>query len=513
MLASLEKRTAQLKATLGKTRNLISVPINLLPDEILNRIFHFVADTQSTCFDKLVDEDKLPLDSLAISQMCSRWRQVALDSQSLWSHISLSARNELIPLGTLFAARSGNLPLSIRVVEQSGAPEMWSDVGLDRFFEGVGPRLKSIELAVVPSKFPALKSGLIRCVPGQLTRLVISDRNIYVDEELPDGYYDSWKYWFLIPHDSPPPMLRILNPRRRPKHVELDIRRQDLENILLHIKVLRLDRVYPVWTSKAYHGLVELRLIGPPQLIAIITEKQFSSILAASPGLRVLHFGLEMIMTGASPDPVRLEELEEFQLQSLLFDTQQTVLRLILPGTKPLRMSTTYNEDKQQYLPSLVEDEFCRFFARSNIVQFQVHSDRLQVRPPILLALLPNLQTLVFRQVDLEELAPSFHETPTTPICPRLRELHFISCGIDLDTLRWLVHTHNLQKVVVWGSAIREDTGNRSIVNISDIPVDIHPVVQVLDTSGYRDAIKVEGWGEDIEGRMATASLKDYLTY
>ncbi|CEL62999.1 hypothetical protein RSOLAG1IB_10638 [Rhizoctonia solani AG-1 IB] len=508
-VVSFERRINEMKSALGKIRNTICPLIYTLPSEILRYIFHFVIAFQSLDFDELVGNNKLPRNVLAVSQVCSQWRRISLESLGLWTHINLSVRKEFVPLGRLFVARSGNLPLSVRMVQRIEVKKTWETNKTDPFFRQIGPRLESIDLAVVMSLRPqdivrAIKLSLAHCTPGRLTQLVISDRNIYVDEGRSNGYYDSATHWFIFHSDLHASVVK----GKQILSLNTGIDEQLLEDIFLHIKVLKLDRVYPHWTSKAYHGLTELRLIGPPRLSMVITDKLFANILAASPELRVLHFGLEMQLTGTILSPIQLDYLEEFLLQSILNHTQQAVLRLILPGTKSLLMSTTYRGDIR--MPAQVEDELCRFFKRSNIVRLQVHSDLLEIDLPNLLQLLPSLDTLIFRSVCLLRPPLSDCEMFTAPLCPRLRELHLICVEIELEALRWLVSTHDLRRVVIWGSAISRVGGNEFIESNQGIPVGVCSFAEVLGTANYANTIKIKGWGEDIDDRMSTASLKDY---
>ncbi|EUC55607.1 F-box-like domain protein, putative, partial [Rhizoctonia solani AG-3 Rhs1AP] len=514
LLTTFEKRTAQIKYTLNKAINSLVVPANSLPDEILSRIFHFTINLQFSSFEEFVDSGELSTNSLAISQVCTRWRQVAFGSKSLWTHIDLAACNGLFPLAQLFAARSGDLPLSVRAVERIDLPNQWNNFLLNELFEAVGHRLETIDLNLGQSllfpniRFSTLRS-LVHCTPGKLTQLVLSDRKIFMDTHISDKYLKASEHWFIIHNEFRLPRMtgRDDYMNRYSYPVQLDISQERLEEILYHVKILKLDQIYPLWTSKAYHGLTELRLTGPRMLTAAIGEQQFANILTASPKLRVLHFGLEISLEETPPAPVRLEDLEVFLLQSFSFDTQQAVLRLILPGTKRLEMSTTYNEYLVE-LPAPIEEEYCRFFKRSNIVQLHVHSEPLLVHLVQLLALLPNLEVLILNQVSIQEL--NLPEHVSTPLCPNLRSIYCMSGSIRMNAIRWIVGTHNLEKVVIWNSRVLGANGDDER-ECKDLLADISPPVQILEYEGHPEPFRVEGWGWDMEDRMVISAETAYV--
>ncbi|KAG8689998.1 hypothetical protein FRC11_014500 [Ceratobasidium sp. 423] len=508
--ASIKDKSKRVEATLNKARNSLFsvVPINSLPDEVLVRIFHWVVRVQSLDFEKLVDEDSLPVKSLAVSQVCARWHQVSHSSRSLWSHIDLSIRDKVVLLGREFASRSGDQSLSVRIVEPL---RRWSLLDshseLDDFISSFGSRMESLEFAWVPPPpqaefslvwFHILESSIFRSTK-KLTRLALSIRKVYA---IYSRYYDSSAHWFLVVDDGREPRPPI---GATGLTVALDdIPEKHYEDILFNVKVLWLDLVYPMWTSKAYHGLTELRLRGPPRLTAIITVEELANILAASPGLCVLHLGVEVRSTRALPPPICLEDLEVFLLQSLSSASQQAIVRLILPGRKPLQMSTTHGEAISE-LPAAVEDEFCRFFRRSNIVQLQVHS-AARVLPELLPDLLPNIQTLIFRGVFIFA-----DDISAEPSFPELSALHFISCTMHLDSLLWLISGNNLRKVTVWDCAILEGDSQGGLAeNFRSRLTEVCPVIRLLGATEYQHTVKIEGWGEDIRERMENARENDY---
>ncbi|KAK1225767.1 hypothetical protein PQX77_011286 [Marasmius sp. AFHP31] len=107
-IQQLRGRQAALKRDVTRYRSLHS-PIRKLPPEILRRIFSYACALDPTI--------EYPYRSTAfrISSVCSRWREIALQSPGLWASLNvlLSARS-LIPV-RLAVARSQNHPLSLRL--------------------------------------------------------------------------------------------------------------------------------------------------------------------------------------------------------------------------------------------------------------------------------------------------------------------------------------------------------------------------------------------------------------
>src|SRR5712671_178684 len=85
-------------------RNML-VPISILPAEILARIFHFSASSEQPY--------SRSLGWIHVTHVCRRWRQIALDDSTLWTHFSTSPRNKEWIAERLSRAR--NSPLVIEL--------------------------------------------------------------------------------------------------------------------------------------------------------------------------------------------------------------------------------------------------------------------------------------------------------------------------------------------------------------------------------------------------------------
>ncbi|CAE6351311.1 unnamed protein product [Rhizoctonia solani] len=510
------------RAILKRVRNAIPslVPIYYLPDELLLRIFYSVMHQNLFALENIIDDYSLPTHILAISQVCSQWRQIALDSRGLWTDIQISTPYKMLALGETLADRAGELPLDIRIVEPFGG---WyfdrrARGSIISFFSRVGAQVASFKFDMITplnenlsrTHMHFLERSLMNLRPGQCTRLTLTDRNSNAGEELEDECYETSEHWFLLPRSTTIPA------SNHASTVSLDIDPEHFEDVLAQVTILELNSmVYPYWTSKAYHGLVELSLMGPRRLTTVITIQQLAGIMTSSPYLRVLYFGLEVSLTKVAPRPVHLADLETFLLHSLHHDTQQAVLNLIDSGPKPLQMSTTYNELSLGCLPASFEDEFRRFFVRSNIVELEIHGSEPEVKMPELLKLLPNLEILIIRNSHIEYIKPSDQDKLSGVACPRLHTLRLRYCSFPLDAFQWIASVCDLQNVTLLHCTILPETGipyHRAEGYESTLKAICPAIRFVYHMHDAADGIE-ERAPMDLNSRIPTASLTDYKLY
>ncbi|KAF6744422.1 hypothetical protein DFP72DRAFT_1177014 [Ephemerocybe angulata] len=145
--ARLEERLLELEAearAIKYYQNTLA-PINCLPPEILSTVFLIVAERTQLQL-KLgyrpgpyVDMAWLP----CTTQVCRRWREIALSCPALWSHISFATPE----LTELMLLRSKNTPISVmfEVAGENGYPRHILDA------LSQSHRLKSIELQGSPT--------------------------------------------------------------------------------------------------------------------------------------------------------------------------------------------------------------------------------------------------------------------------------------------------------------------------------------------------------------------------
>ncbi|KAG9088050.1 hypothetical protein FRC07_012673, partial [Ceratobasidium sp. 392] len=133
-LEDVEGKLAQSRMILHRTTNSCAafVPINGLPTEILSRIFTAAA-LPLVCAPrakKLLEQHPL----FVISSVCTRWRELAIGTRSLWSHIWMDEdfvsqeSNEYVRrLIELRLNRSNGAPLSLRFEKERPAQRVVVD--------------------------------------------------------------------------------------------------------------------------------------------------------------------------------------------------------------------------------------------------------------------------------------------------------------------------------------------------------------------------------------------------
>lgn len=434
------KKLNQAKTALKQARNrcTIIVPISALPDEIMTFIFRLIVNSQP-CFDKEHEQEELefPYYPELLSHVCSRWRQLAISSRTLWSHLDIapyhSANEEYLARAEVFAARAGDSPLYIHVLALDFEGK-FEDYRLEHegFLNSVRAQIRSLELNVgsicdaedVEDNVNILESCLDSCKPGTLTQLTITDGSCSTLNFLES---------FSFEHpDCPRSMLTSLSHKY-------------LEKILHPVTVLRLYGLYPYWTSKAYHNLVELRLSSNHDLDIPISEQQLCDILMSSPKLRIFHFDLWISPTvvNATILPVHLSELEVLSLSSMSHQLG-LFLRWITPGSLPLKFSIANSPHIEQLL---LNAEVRNFFKRSKITTLCLADFSVSyLELTQLIDLLSSLRVLIIANSCLEHGPSQLEASRSNPDerkalakSFRLDRLDVRNCQTDLDGLWWMI--------------------------------------------------------------------------
>ncbi|KAB5588987.1 F-box-like domain containing protein [Ceratobasidium theobromae] len=423
----------------------VIVPIDMLPTEILTHIFHLLVVGQPpmvecSFLDNEMKGSHFPKYPDLLAHVCSHWRKVAISSRALWSYIDITSYHQLtrgfLARAGTHITRAGRSPLHIYIFNQCPTNVHYpldNQISL-KFLPCDFARIKSLELVSTHrfrrAHFKILTYTLENCVSGELKRLIISD-----------GFV------------GPQRFIESADDAHHADSALLGLPKEQLEDILLHVDVLRLFGLYPLWTSQAYHGLVDLRL-GPdrfPNSTPTISESQLVSILKSSPGLRIFHFNLNL--TGSLPMvasvvPVPLVELERLNLWWMKEGQLDILLRWLAPGTKHLQVSIRWR------LRST--DEFERFLARSNITRFRT-TINLAYPSKNLLELMPSLHTLVVcPDPSSQRVVPKQIETPDpeAPTKGVFLDTLYIMAPIYLDVLVQTIKRYSVQKLVLRGSMV-----------------------------------------------------------
>ncbi|KEP45377.1 F-box-like domain protein, partial [Rhizoctonia solani 123E] len=300
------------------------VPINSLPPEVLTRVFQFALGPNN--IGNMYRHPRLNRNNVrkttcsdVLSHVCSYWRRVAFSSSQLWTRIDLSPcqviNRGLLPRSVAFTERAGGMLLDLYVTDP--IREWSASATLNNFVQVVAPRLRSLNLRIyqtlrTDAYRSVLSASLLLCDPGTFTTLVATREpdilaSTYIFFDMPD---------FGIPEHGVGFYQQIFTLAN--------------EAVLLSIKVMRLHACYPFWTSKAYYGLVELRLT-PRTADVPISEAHLCDILQASPGLRILEFALKIVdfLPEGTTIPVRLDCLEVLNIRMMNYRLVPNLLRMI----------------------------------------------------------------------------------------------------------------------------------------------------------------------------------------
>lgn len=483
-LDSIEMRLRKARFALGsaKNRSPALVPINKLPPEILTRIFGLVLDASRRDYDQPGGTVKcgFPKYPDVFLYVCSHWRQIATSTAILWSHIDIISRyvhtKGILTRAKTLVTLAGQYLLNLHII---GATEQGLDVcalpntsALFQFFSDIAPRIQSLKLITFvfsSSHLSMLQTCLVHCTPGVLTELIIrpslqvgqrsEPRSGFLEARGEAELRSSWK---------------------------MNIQQDQLEALLVPIKVLHLRGIYLRWSSKAYHGLAELRLLSVTTDTPItITEAQFVGILESSPQLRILHFDIEIeesLPKDAAITPVHLNSLEVLDISLMRPELNGTMLRWLATGTRPLTVGFCFNTTKAL----LSDDETKRFFSRSYTTKLTVTSNCVNDWPPHLLSLSPYLEILALRFRAYESINsvpfPFPEEYVVPPISFHPDSLHVIMLPriFDLGWLLQVLERRPIRMITICGGRIMR---NKQIVphnEIEDALLQLCPVVRIL---------------------------------
>ncbi|KAB5588200.1 F-box-like domain containing protein [Ceratobasidium theobromae] len=476
---NLRRARASLRLALNSAPTV--APINSFPPEIMLRIFNFVVSMKPGVIGPKGSRwttANLPKNPDILSHVCSRWRQIALSSPALWSHIDLAHHHllgqRLVIRAKEYAIRAHHSPLDIHIVDPYPGHHMRSYTDIDDLdFLPPATPIKSLEVVAYKGfrgpHFVSLEHCLKNCAPGQLEQLTIWDA------------------------DSESHSRALLESNERPQQYgskQLDISESHLEAIWAQINVLRLKRVYLPWTSKAYHNLVDLRLVSGAMSDFDVSEIQIVEILRSSPRLRILHAHLDIkdpLPKSSQVVPVSLDELEVLDVETMWWDKLAIFIRWIEPGAKPLQLSITSS-------PSRLVNRFLR---NSNVTRLRLASPN-EFSLSDLLTLVPELRELVldgYRPYTPRSIACNYGHLPAVNL--RLQDLYILRSQIERAELRELVERHSVQRVVIWDTKVGWD--NRDYQMNSEAILELRKELSSCPVFTYHSnesSYPISGWDD-----------------
>ncbi|EUC67572.1 F-box-like domain protein, putative [Rhizoctonia solani AG-3 Rhs1AP] len=355
-MSSLPSKIAPIEVAVRRARNYSSglAPINALPPEVLTRIFY-----------------------LALDRPCH--------------HIDFPHDNEryeyLFDKAELYIDRSGWLPIEIHILEESFHDEMkWDYEHLEVLLDDISDRVATLEMVATGKFGPFHRTvfgGLFRAGTSNPKKLVLSSKGQHCNT-------------FIFPTSIPRRELgEELN------NFGLNMSESDFARGFSTINTLHTRGIFPYWSSTAYHGLVDLRLLSTHHW-SHIKKAEIRLILESSPGLRILYFGLA-IQNPAPKDgdaPVDLHDLELVKLfsrhKTLEQQSSSSILPLLASGQKHLRVSVEgdYSYSTTDDLPTELES----FLLRCKVVD--IHIQRLVLPVSLLLRHSAHLGCVVLSNFD-----------------------------------------------------------------------------------------------------------------
>ncbi|KAG8687835.1 hypothetical protein FRC11_006517 [Ceratobasidium sp. 423] len=463
-----EPKLSEAWAAITKTRNNLAqfAPINTLPSEILTQIFYTVLGSEPCPFNLRASEDMgsetssggiitpyldviFPRYPDYLAQVCTRWRQIALSSPTLWVHIDftphIKIHKGLLVRADTHAARANSLPLIVHIYE--GKQTDYDEDQVISFLASIAHRTKALDFTIINccGYFTAtvFETLLPRCTsePSAFTRLAMTLIGNQPKPRFKSGD-DGGAY--------------------RSQDLILDLPQPVIEQSLSHISVLQLRGIFLDWSSTVYRGLVDLRLVSSSNLNwDSIPESNLRTILESNPRLRVLHFAIEITdktPEGSPVTPVRLDDLEVVNISTYRGDREAVldpggILRLLAPGLQPTRLSMWhwgYSYDNRGF----TLEELSRFFQRSNVTKFRAKGGC----PPLdkLLCHAPNLEDLA-----LDSCIPTyFSEERFENDNPRAKPLNCLivhHCSSTPNQLEMLLEQYPSKLLIVSGHPVPED--------------------------------------------------------
>ncbi|KAF8676787.1 F-box-like [Rhizoctonia solani] len=422
-----------------RNQSLNLVRINVLPPEIISRIFWFA---QRCCLPKSQftrrnekSGDNMVYPETAL-EVCHRWREIALASHDLWSHIDIDltsgSEGPLFSRALAFAARSNQVPLYLHIRVDFYCRE---DERLSEFCHSIVSRTRSIELQC------DCRTPLHRNVLPFLANLLSWDtsgtiRGFYIDAQpMQEARFLTASHIPVFDEHSRISLTQII-----------PLKESIFEKTMSLVTSIRLVGIYPCWSSRAYAGLVELDLDSTESAGTIISELALAGILRASPGLRAFRFGLNMTLESGyglfALRSVKLEHLETIKLTGRYTTAQEAVLRMIYPGQLPLQMIVEVIQHYKSGSPSSYWIQFMSFVSRSRIAQLHIKGvaesqAKIFLGGSELFSLLPQLQVLTLCEVIVgqpcEEVLEDYDAVSFLRLLHGYCDSHF---GLNLQLVR-----------------------------------------------------------------------------
>ncbi|QRV89157.1 pre-mRNA-processing-splicing factor 8 [Ceratobasidium sp. AG-Ba] len=429
--ARLLKARAKLSTTRNSSRSLTS--IHTLPSEILSQVFTV-----------LHNDAKDPTRSnnnpfgYSILGTSASWRQVAINTPALWTHIRIICDNHQTSYdrATVCLVRSGLLPLDIHAVIRTPFEQNETDWSqrLSQFLEKASFRIQMLDIEA---------QGNAAHMAREIMRIWMTSRPTIITKILSIRTYT------------------LYHMRIAPVSTEWEANQppfQYAEEALRSVTVLHLQEVTIPWASPVYHGLVDLRLAYNEDKSPIISASQLAIILCSSPELVNLTMVNVTIGRADSLGGRRTAHLHYLDQLTLIGTSCNNLDRLLalfsVSGSRnKLKVRFTHYRLGEQ------TDAIIRFLSTSFVKTLHCSSTDYSANALALLPmgkLLPYTENLVLEgfkpifQFHLNALSsesgPNWSGMSSeTGLLTRFPNLHIVSSGVTLESLKFIIRAYGIR--------------------------------------------------------------------
>lgn len=411
-----------------RNRTSKDVLIGRLPPELLTRIFIIITTADEIDFEATECMPRCKRSAAVLSGVCYDWRQLAIRTCQLWSHVDIWLRESqsYLSLAKLWLERAGGALLDIHVHSESVLCTNDESVCQALLGDRVA-QFRSLHVMSYSSDFLA-----------SMVNFWLNDRNSRPLDTL------VLSRWFCSRASEKLPLQP--NP------------------LLLTVRTLKLCGVFINWDYVIIRNLVELELhkLFPRNSL---TEDQLSQLISACPELRSLSINQVRIRRGSTSldrSPVKVDKLDSFTLGHLPKGRSTRRLLRLIGSVSPslcLSLQRTFCSTQEAV------DEIIDFCNRVNIRKICFGPCRGPVEAAAeIIVNTPSLETLVLHDIALTqgffdimarplEASPSDISTGKEPALSyglSLQNLHIRECVVIPSRLCELVQARSIKHLEIW---------------------------------------------------------------